>query len=746
MKKGKISRVYIQIVASFLCIFLFAGGVLTFASVWFSRKSKEDFLEKIWYALEANDDKLIGNLECIYKTSGSILKNQIVTDNLREYSSLNAENRYNYRSIVDLLNQAHFQFDGLIDSIFLYTDDVHVLYSSKEKGMTMTNAFFNSIMRYDSYNASYWGKILDESGPNYMILPPDRYVSYIAHDEHVVIPLVYYVPGVTGENVLVINLSCDNILKLSALSVISPQTRMGIYSSEGALVVGDVGIPEVCPEMSHAQTMNVDGKENFVFIKSQPALGISICAFVPVSALADSMAFYWLSIGLLWAVFIGFSTVIAIAMSHRAYAPILQVHKSIRSIPEVDSASTLNNELEFIQKTISKLVDEREFYRTQNHQHSYHYITQGFTALLGNRKLEDDVYFASLLLKEYRFNMQKFLCIDVLIDSVEESEYVSKIKLVEEARSRIHAAFQEGPPMFSLLYHNNMLVLLVDSEKIDNEQIYTKISNVGVALSNWCSFRIGIGESVDQLNLLSYSFEKANSAVFALSTAIEANCNEPFSYNRNEILNAVNTHDIKCIEEVAYRILNRAKIAAIPYASVVNILQDIVEAVIGMQYRFGTQSLPTEHNIKINPLEILLLSPEINIAPLAAALLPYIPYQAVMPEKSSAKIVNRLRVYIEKHFSEDLCLDILADKMDISSKYLSRIFKQSIGMNLSEYLARVRVEKAKELLLTDMSIQQIMESIGIYNRTTFTRMFRRLEGITPSEYRNLRNGTMDDED
>ena len=325
MKKGKISRVYIQIVASFLCIFLFAGGVLTFASVWFSRKSKEDFLEKIWYALEANDD------------------------NLREYSSLNAENRYHYRSIVDLLNQAHFQFDGLIDSIFLYTDDVHVLYSSKEKGMTMTNTFFNSIMRYDSYDASYWGKILDESGSNYMILPPDRYVSYIAHDEHVVIPLVYYVPGVTGENVLVINLSCDNILKLSALSVISPQTRMGIYSSEGALVVGDVGIPEVCPEMSHAQTMNVDGKENFVFIKSQPALGISICAFVPVSALADSMAFYWLSIGLLWAVFIGFSTVIAIAMSHRAYAPILQVHKSIRSIPEVDSASTLNNELEFIQ-------------------------------------------------------------------------------------------------------------------------------------------------------------------------------------------------------------------------------------------------------------------------------------------------------------------------------------------------------------------------------------------------------------
>ena len=168
-----------------------------------------------------------------------------------------------------------------------------------------------------------------------------------------------------------------------------------------------------------------------------------------------------------------------------------------------------------------------------------------------------------------------------------------------------------------------------------------------------------------------------------------------------------------------------------------DIIRDIRETVISAQYRFGMQTLPCDDGTEINPLEILLLSPEINITPLIAALLPYVPYQTPVQEKSADKIVNKLCAFIDEHFSEELSLDILADKMGISGKYLSRIFKQAMNVNLSDYLAFVRVEKAKELLMTDMPLNQIMEEVGIFNRTTFTRMFRRLEGVTPSEYRNL---------
>ena len=110
---------------------------------------------------------------------------------------------------------------------------------------------------------------------------------------------------------------------------------------------------------------------------------------------------------------------------------------------------------------------------------------------------------------------------------------------------------------------------------------------------------------------------------------------------------------------------------------------------------------------------------------------------AAEPESSTDRLANQVKKYIEDHFQEELSLDILADKMEISPKYLSRIFKQSIGVNLSEYLMYIRIENAKKMLLADMSMKDVMEKIGMNNRTTFTRAFKRLEGITPNEYRIL---------
>ena len=136
-------------------------------------------------------------------------------------------------------------------------------------------------------------------------------------------------------------------------------------------------------------------------------------------------------------------------------------------------------------------------------------------------------------------------------------------------------------------------------------------------------------------------------------------------------------------------------------------------------------------------MEVLILSPDVNITPLMAALLPYVPYQKDLAEKSTDKIAHQLQECIDDHYSEELSLDILADKMNMSSKYLSRVFKQVMGVNLSDYLAFVRVGKIKELLMTEMSLNQIMESVGVFSRTTFTRMFRRQEGMTPTEYRSL---------
>lgn len=60
-------------------------------------------------------------------------------------------------------------------------------------------------------------------------------------------------------------------------------------------------------------------------------------------------------------------------------------------------------------------------------------------------------------------------------------------------------------------------------------------------------------------------------------------------------------------------------------------------------------------------------------------------------------------------------------------------------MNMVDYIAAVRVQKAKELLKTDLPLHTVSDMVGINNRTTFVRMFKKVEGVTLGEFRRLLN-------
>jgi two-component system response regulator YesN len=96
--------------------------------------------------------------------------------------------------------------------------------------------------------------------------------------------------------------------------------------------------------------------------------------------------------------------------------------------------------------------------------------------------------------------------------------------------------------------------------------------------------------------------------------------------------------------------------------------------------------------------------------------------------------------YLESHYHEDITLDMVADKLDISSGYLSSYFKEKTGKNLIDYVHEVRITKAKGLLLrSDLKIQDAAAQVGYNNLNSFNRMFKKYTGMTPTEFR--RSGT-----
>ncbi|UKS26875.1 AraC family transcriptional regulator [Paenibacillus sp. HWE-109] len=95
--------------------------------------------------------------------------------------------------------------------------------------------------------------------------------------------------------------------------------------------------------------------------------------------------------------------------------------------------------------------------------------------------------------------------------------------------------------------------------------------------------------------------------------------------------------------------------------------------------------------------------------------------------------------YIHDHYTNSsLGLDMVADMFGISPKYLSRFFKQQIGVNFAEYIKSLRIELAKKLLSeTDKSVKEVVTDVGYNDAASFTRTFRQMEGIPPGRFREI---------
>ncbi len=100
-------------------------------------------------------------------------------------------------------------------------------------------------------------------------------------------------------------------------------------------------------------------------------------------------------------------------------------------------------------------------------------------------------------------------------------------------------------------------------------------------------------------------------------------------------------------------------------------------------------------------------------------------------------VVLRINEYIDTHLAEDVSLAKLAGIVHLNPSYLSRLYKRTAGIGLSEYINMARTEKAKELLKhSAYKIYEISAMVGYDSRLSFIRFFKTNMGMTPQEYRD----------
>ncbi|MEO5893533.1 MAG: AraC family transcriptional regulator [Ferruginibacter sp.] len=101
--------------------------------------------------------------------------------------------------------------------------------------------------------------------------------------------------------------------------------------------------------------------------------------------------------------------------------------------------------------------------------------------------------------------------------------------------------------------------------------------------------------------------------------------------------------------------------------------------------------------------------------------------------------IIRAKQHIDKSFSDDLSLDELAAKAFLSKFHFIRLFKSLYGRTPHQYLVSVRIENAKRLLQTQRPISDICISVGFNSCTSFTALFKKITGYTPSAFKQKSN-------
>ena len=111
-------------------------------------------------------------------------------------------------------------------------------------------------------------------------------------------------------------------------------------------------------------------------------------------------------------------------------------------------------------------------------------------------------------------------------------------------------------------------------------------------------------------------------------------------------------------------------------------------------------------------------------------------HQEVAAASKKRMELNEIKRYLDENYGRKVSLEDLANKFFVSKCYLSRIFKDSYGFTVNKYILFKRITEAKRLLrFSAKNVDEIADSVGMNDANYFSRMFRKVEGMSPSEYR-----------
>ena len=760
-KRHFFKLIFICFLIPILMVSFSAFSVYNYYKGWFQKELESNYLKSM-SALAENIDKSLIELQntTILLSSDRNLYNIFYSE-----EKLTTEDIPKIRMMIDTLLKFRAT-KSLIDSVYILHKDSNMIIDIS--GICSADDFFARSFRYDKYNQDFWMN-LKINNTFYKVLEPSI-LEDITNDiplKRKVIPFVTSnIAGFESRNLFIINLSEKEIASLLNKYKFIPNSRMAIIDRSGTLYSSsDSSITEEITKS--AEFLSRISDDNFFeySINGNKTIVISFTslsyrfndflytAFIPYNDFYQkSLSIKRLAYAIIFSGIL-LSTLVAYFMSKKIYSPIDNLVNILRNNgPGTETAD--KNEVEYLNNQIRRiLTDDTNLKKGLSivmPLASENYLIKILTN--SDSLLDEDVknficnIHINFKYSDFCVSLIELKFTEKYYSSYSNDENSSVIKGISRMFERIAA---DNYPAYIISLNKNQLCLLINlpgEEKLDNITSGIKrvmnlfdydkdLLNIFVGVGRIYSDFIGMNQSYNEARKALASLpplsterikvyrEEKNSSTFQYSISDE---NKLYNYlkgnYKDEALSFLNL-----LIEKNYK--NNPSEYTIKkfYASI----HDTIIRVLAEKNQEEEKLMGDDYiNIPLN-LELMSVT-DINSYIFSLV------NRVLSVNKANSKVdILQVIEYIKKNYADDLYLDKLADYFNTSDKYLSRLFKESINIGFHEYLASIRISKAKSLLLeTELSVTRIGEMVGFTTHSTFFRIFKKYEGINPTQYRD----------
>ena len=760
MKSSRLknNRLFFKIYFYFLLLLipiLIIGMATYFYTIY---ATKKNFEERISTNLGSSVKAVDAFIRMAQETGVSFFDEEEVQQLLLPDYAQTINMKVNLWKIPKIIQKEESIIGNISDSMFAYTDTQSVYTNN---GIDSYDNFFNKFYIYKKYDFNYWNDQLN-SGKTLAILAPSEVEKIDDPYSYKVVPIVM-TKQTNGSNiVLVQNLSVNTVVQSLKGDSIFQSTIYLVIDQQGNIICNDsefnsvINNKFVLKSIETSNEIRIDGVDYIVNSSESELCGWLYYSLTPIEEFngqADNILFL---IMLLSLILIVMGIVISYIFSLNIYSPIRNIRDIIIKENSKLSYNKKADEIQIIQKGISLLSSTRKQSQTILNTYSQNFIENSFLFLFEGRAVDLNVL--TKMLTDYAgFDKKGYICCILYINF--NSNYYHDFNQIEH-QEILHEIFKISQSCMKnniksfMAQINCHFLCLCNINGADDKKILFENLNKFMDLFKYdiyyCGITISISESFFDIGKIGDAFDDAMTSLMNQCSKnhfdiICSNGNfktRSFSYSTSEeqkILNCLSASDCENLRDILQTIWDNNISLKVSYRQMNQLLQEIHYTGVRFLEENGIPSeqirIKNKEELQFSEFEVCADSGQF-IDSLIVFFHSVIEITGNRPKSKTKGLVSLIIEYIHANYDKDLSLNRISDEMNVSVKYVSRIFKEKMGINLTLFITQVRVEKSEELLKnTDLTVCEIANRVGIYSRTTFLRIFKKIVGITPNEYR-----------